>query len=475
MYTWTLRSSIDIRIFHEGFRIGGSESGPRFGDTMSTDSSTPSDRKPYIPTIYDKSSEYEKKPPLPDFSLTGAPGDTKFGSIAPSTQKLLQVGEKLAKFESKRDTIDYKISKHQLYTYQKISKDLSSDLNNAKNVRWESLSMEDKNKLADQFMEMYEREITLVLWNASINSFQRIAEFSRMRWDFFVSQQIYVASYSRDLTITNENLDQTTHKNIQKDIDTQEEEFDKIRQERLAIDADIQHTQEEYHMAQQELVTDASHQDTLNEIHTRESEDSVQKLYTDTHENNPWDPELLSHMSVWSVQSFDYWDDKWVTCTAVSGWDFVLQFPDCPSIYINANWDPKIAEREIAFFQEVAETPLVRRLLNMETGQFDLLRDRVQSKYDPTGKTRDNPQQFIKIMLEAILGVALAGKDQLWEWVNSIPRGIFSSPNIPLDIIQTAMRYASSAQKLMISYALAEQWVFDTVTRKFSPEIISRI
>ncbi len=460
-----------MKILYEWFRSGSSE-GLRPGENTKNESNKWDVE--YIPANY--KAPKEEKPLPPDFSLTWAPSSSWF---APSTQHLLNVGKKLDAFDKKREEIDYKISSHQVYTLNKISKEVWEDLKNAKDLSWRSLMDLDRSKLADEFIDTHFMEINQTLWNASINAAERARIFANMRSEFFISKQVYISIYTR-FTPTS---DYPTDSNIPdtwevKEIDTREEEFDKIRRERLAIENSIHSTQEEYKIAQTEIVTDVAHEETLREIHAKqEYADNQQRLVKEMKDTtrDPWDPEFLSHMSVWSIQSFDYWDDKWVTCTAISGGDFMLQFPDCPDLYIDANWDPKIAEKEIAFYKEVAETPLVRRLLNMETGQFDLFRDRVQSKYDPTGKTRDNPQQLIKIMLEAILGVALAGKDQLWEWVNSIPRGIFSSPNIPLDMIQTAMRYASSTQKMMISYALAEQWVFDTVTRKFSPEIISRI
>ena len=191
-----------------------------------------------------------------------------------------------------------------------------------------------------------------------------------------------------------------------------------------------------------------------------------------------WDPESLARMSPGSTTDLDWPDDGWVSqvrCTRLSGGDFRLQFPDCEYIIDDNPDHPEVTKNEIKLIKEVAKTPLVRRLLNMGTGNFNLFRDRVQAKYDPTGKTKENPQQLIKIMLEAILWVALNGKSQLWEWDARIPKGIFSSPNIPLDTIQIAMQNAGNAQKLMVSYAIAEQWVFDIDTRRFDPSIIWRI
>lgn len=209
--------------------------------------------------------------------------------------------------------------------------------------------------------------------------------------------------------------------------------------------------------------------------HTELSNEEYEMINT---KNSNWDPEYIANMSPGSSAQLDWPDDGWVSqvrCTRLSGGDFRLQFPDCEYIVDDDPAHPQIAKKEIKFIQEVAETPLVRRLLNMGTGSFNLFRDRVQAKYDPTGKSKENPEQLIKFMLEAILSVTLGDKDGLGEWTSKIPRGIFASPNIPLDMIQKSMRYASSSQKLMMSYALAEQWVFDIDSRKFDPSIISRI
>ena len=190
-------------------------------------------------------------------------------------------------------------------------------------------------------------------------------------------------------------------------------------------------------------------------------------------------PEIMSDIAPWSSVRANWSDDGWISqvrCTRLSDGDFRLQFPDCEFIIDDNPNNPEVAKKEMKFIKEVAKTPLVRRLLNMGTDNFNLFRDRVQSKYDPTGKTKENPEQLIKIMLEAILGVTLGNKDQLGEWANRIPRGIFASPNIPLDMIQTSMHNASNSQKLMMSYALAEQWVFDIDSRQFvAHELLSKV
>ena len=190
-------------------------------------------------------------------------------------------------------------------------------------------------------------------------------------------------------------------------------------------------------------------------------------------------PEIMSDIAPGSSVRVNWSDDGWVSqvqCTRLSDGDFRLQFPDCEFIIDDDPNNPEVAKKEMKLIKEVAETPLVRRLLNMGTGNFNLFRDRVQAKYDPTGKTKGNPEQLIKIMLEAILGVTLGNKDQLGEWANRIPRGIFASPNISLDMIQTSMQNASNSQKLMMSYALAEQWVFDIDSRQFVPrDLISKV
>ena len=194
--------------------------------------------------------------------------------------------------------------------------------------------------------------------------------------------------------------------------------------------------------------------------------------------NTAWDPEFLAQMPPGSTTQLDWPDDGWVSqvrCTRLSGGDFVLRFPDCEYIIDDNPDHPEVTKNEIKLIKEVAETPLVRRLLNMGTGNFNLFRDRVQAKYDPTGKSKENPKQLIKLMLEAILGVTLWDKDGLGEWSDKIPRGIFANQNIPLDMIQSSMHNSNNSQKKMMSYALAEQWVFDIDARRFDPSIIWRI
>ena len=115
-----------------------------------------------------------------------------------------------------------------------------------------------------------------------------------------MSKQIYVPLYSGSSQIrSDESIDTVSDTKDRETIDAQEIEFDKIRQERLAIENSIQTTQEEYKTAQTEIVTDVVHQETLREIHERQEYiDSQERLAIETKNaaSDPGNPTMLSKM-----------------------------------------------------------------------------------------------------------------------------------------------------------------------------------
>lgn len=192
-----------------------------------------------------------------------------------------------------------------------------------------------------------------------------------------------------------------------------------------------------------------------------------------------WDPVLMANIPEWETRRVNWLDENWATqvqCTHLPDGDFVLSFPDGERIIIDSNWDREKAEEEIRFIQEVAKTPIVRRLLNMWTDAFYRFRERVAMRYDPEWKTSKNPEQLIKLMLEAILKLAMNGENNLHDGNKEIRDGEFRDPTIPLALIQSRLYGSANQEKRTISEALSEQWIFDIQSRRFNTEwLIARI
>lgn len=191
-----------------------------------------------------------------------------------------------------------------------------------------------------------------------------------------------------------------------------------------------------------------------------------------------WDPVLMANIPEWETRRVNWLDENWATqvqCTHLAGGDFVLTFPDGERIIIDSNWDREKAEEEIRFIQEVAKTPIVRRLLSMWTDAFYRFRERVVMRYDPEWKTSENPEQLIKLMLEAILKLAMNGKNNLHDGNKEIRDGEFRDPTIPLALIQLRLYGSANQEKRTICEALSEQWIFDVLSRRFNSSIIDRI
>lgn len=184
-----------------------------------------------------------------------------------------------------------------------------------------------------------------------------------------------------------------------------------------------------------------------------------------------WDPEAMSNIPEWKTLRVNWADENGATqvqCTHLSDGDFVLSFPDGDRIIIDSNWDNEKAEKEIRLIQEIAKTPIARQLLNMWTGSFYQFRKRVAMRYDPEWKTTDNPELLIKLMLEAILQIAMNGKDNLHSKNADIYSGEFRDPTITLAVIQSRLYGSANPNKRIISEALSEQWIFDIESRRFN-------
>lgn len=70
-----------------------------------------------------------------------------------------------------------------------------------------------------------------------------------------------------------------------------------------------------------------------------------------------------------------------VMCTHTQDGDYILHFPTGESILINANGDIEIAKKEIEFIQEIAKTPIVRRLLMSGNGKFQEFRRNFEKQF----------------------------------------------------------------------------------------------
>ena len=70
-----------------------------------------------------------------------------------------------------------------------------------------------------------------------------------------------------------------------------------------------------------------------------------------------------------------------VYCTHISSGDYILTFPSGESLVIDANGDEEKAREEIQFIQDIASTPIARRLLSSGMGRFNEFRHRLERKY----------------------------------------------------------------------------------------------
>ncbi len=70
-----------------------------------------------------------------------------------------------------------------------------------------------------------------------------------------------------------------------------------------------------------------------------------------------------------------------VMCTHTQNGDYILQFPTGESILIDANGDRELAKKEIEFIQEIAKTPIARRLLMNGNDRFQDFRRKFEKQF----------------------------------------------------------------------------------------------
>ena len=68
-------------------------------------------------------------------------------------------------------------------------------------------------------------------------------------------------------------------------------------------------------------------------------------------------------------------------CTHLKNGDYILQFPTGESIVIDSNGNPEKAKKEIAFIQEIAKTPIIRKLLMNGDGKFQDFRVKFEKEF----------------------------------------------------------------------------------------------
>ena len=114
---------------------------------------------------------------------------------------------------------------------------------------------------------------------------------------------------------------------------------------------------------------------------------------------------IISSIPSWGSRSIEFVDESGVSdvlCMHTKSWDYVLKFPTGESILIDSNGDPENAKKEIAFIQEVAKTPIIRRLLMNGNEKFQTFRQKFEKQF-PWQEIDTNPVLFTRRVLERIV------------------------------------------------------------------------
>ncbi len=116
-------------------------------------------------------------------------------------------------------------------------------------------------------------------------------------------------------------------------------------------------------------------------------------------------PESITMMAIGESRKIQLIDESGVSdvmCTHLKNGDYILRFPTGESIVIDSNGNPEKAKKEIAFIQEIAKTPIIRRLLMNGNERFQYFR-REFEKQHPSKEIDTNPEIFIRKVLDRII------------------------------------------------------------------------
>ncbi len=114
---------------------------------------------------------------------------------------------------------------------------------------------------------------------------------------------------------------------------------------------------------------------------------------------------IVTGVGVWKTAKIQFDDESGISevlCTHTQTGDYILKFPTGESILIDSNGDPEKAKKEIAFIQEVAKTPIIRRLLMNGNEKFQTFRQQFEKQF-PWQEIDTNPVLFTRRVLERIV------------------------------------------------------------------------
>ncbi len=178
--------------------------------------------------------------------------------------------------------------------------------------------------------------------------------------------------------------------------------------------------EEEHHVSPEEVIAETLSENHLNSVVIPEGD--REKVLESAQIDSP--ASIVSWVWIWDSTKVQMLDENGISdvmCTHTQDGDYILQFPTGESILIDANGDRELAKKEIEFIQEIAKTPIARRLLMNGNDRFQDFRRKFEKQF-PWIDMDTHPNFFIKKVLERILskmpddwltGIQKAFKDQL--------------------------------------------------------------
>ncbi len=135
--------------------------------------------------------------------------------------------------------------------------------------------------------------------------------------------------------------------------------------------------------------------------------------------------------------------------------------------YMVCSWDKKDLEYTIELFRECAQTPIIRRMLNMGDDAFDQIRARIIAKYADIPAVSTNPEILIKTLLAELVNIASwwVGDIDRKNW-EKLSRSYILSPSIGLTTLQEQLINTENGMRNALSQNLPG--IFDPEQRRFS-------
>ncbi len=266
-------------------------------------------------------------------------------------------------------------------------------------------SNEESIQIAAEYMRKYGREQMLLMESGATSSDIRMKR-DIWREEFLKGSDIAIPDSRKQWE--GENLLLSDDKKYEENLkEIKEKELPDDWLDMYAVSRQIQEEEQKNYYAKIDSRTLESPDDPAKDLHNVEiiskAEESWEKVL-DMHiiDSSESIMEVIRQWKSAMIQMIDENGVSDVQCTYLPNGDYVLQFPWDERILIDGGVSEDEIKKEIEFIQEIAKTPILRRILSGGTAKFMEFRKNITRKYAHITAV-STPEGFIDLALSEIL------------------------------------------------------------------------